>query len=112
MKPMSSLTVCCLAGMLISLAGCSEGDIASGQARAVTCHACHGGNGMARTPDVPKIAGQSRLYLARQLRDFRDGRRENLTMSPLAASLTDDQIEDIAAYFESLDDCEEPEARD
>jgi cytochrome c553 len=93
---------CCLAIMLVTV-GCSSGDAANGQARAVTCHACHGGNGMQTTPSTPRLAGQSRIYLAKQLRDFRDGRRKDPTMEPLAASLTDSQIDDIAVYFESLD---------
>jgi cytochrome c553 len=76
--------------------------------RAVTCHACHGGNGMQTTPRTPELAGQNRLYIAKQLRDFRDGRRNDPVMEPLAKSLTNSQIEDIAAYFESLDSCSGP----
>jgi len=93
--------------LFIALAtvGCSSGDAESGQARAVTCHACHGGNGMQTAPKTPGLAGQSRLYIAKQLRDFRDGRRTDPVMEPLAKSLTNNQIDDIAAFFESLDSC-------
>jgi cytochrome c553 len=88
--------------------GCSGGDVASGQARAVTCHACHGGNGMQTAPRTPGLTGQNHIYIAKQLRDFRDGRRNDPVMEPLAKSLTNSQIDDIAAYFESLDSCVGP----
>jgi cytochrome c553 len=92
----------------LTTVACSPADATSGQARAVTCHACHGGNGMQTTPRTPELAGQNRLYIAKQLRDFRDGRRNDPVMEPLAKSLTNSQIEDIAAYFESLDSCSGP----
>lgn len=95
---------CCLAVALLSM-GCSSGDAASSQARAVTCHACHGGNGMQTVPNAPRLAGQNRYYIAKQLRDFRDGKRNDPVMEPLATSLSDRQIDDIAAYFATLDYC-------
>jgi len=99
----------CIAPLVVlTTVACSSGDVANGQARAVTCHACHGGNGMQTTPKTPGLAGQNRLYIAKQLRDFRDGRRNDLVMEPLAKSLTNSQIDDIAAYFESLDSCVGP----
>ncbi len=94
---------CLLLGLLTT--GCSKGDTAGAQARVVTCQACHGGNGMPTAPNAPRLAGQSQLYLAKQLRDFRDGRRSDLVMEPLAAALNDKQINELAAYFESLDTC-------
>jgi len=67
--------------------------------------ACHGGNGMVTVPNTPRLAGQSPVYLAKQLRAFRDGERKDPTMSPLAAGLTDDQIEGLSRYFAALDPC-------
>ena len=95
-----ALTVCCF--------GCSRGDVAAGEARAVTCLGCHGSPVRATAPNIPRIAGQSRVYLAKQLRDYREGRRSDPVMTPIANSLDDRQIDDIAAYFESLEFCEEP----
>jgi cytochrome c553 len=94
--------------LCIMTAGCSQGDVSNGEARAVTCNACHGGNGMVTTPNTPRLAGQSQGYIAKQLRAFRDGDRKDPIMEPLAASLTDSQIDDIAAYYESLDSRESP----
>src|SRR5690606_5731970 len=88
-----------------AIAGCSAGDAAEGQARAVTCLACHG-DGQGRTlPISPALAGMNEAYLAKQLRDFRDGRRSDPIMGPLAASLSDEQIRDIAASFASQAPC-------
>lgn len=104
---MKIFSIYACSALLVALitAGCSNGDASIGQARAVTCHGCHGGNGMQTAAITPELAGQSRLYIAKQLRDFRDGRRNDLVMEPLAKSLTDSEIDAIAAYFESLDKC-------
>jgi cytochrome c553 len=63
-----------------------------------TCHGLHGDEGGARTP---KIAGQPAAYLAEQLRAYRSGERENYMMSSLAKDLTDEQIDDVAAWYAS-----------
>jgi cytochrome c553 len=107
MKLFRLATLCCLANLLGLGAGCARQDIPAGQARAVTCMACHGGNGMATAPSMPHLTGQSRLYLGKQMRDFRDGRRSDPVMSPLATALTDEQIDNLAIYFESLGPCGE-----
>jgi cytochrome c553 len=108
--PMKVFRVHACLALFIALmtVGCSGGDVASGQARAVTCHACHGGSGMQTAPRTPGLAGQSHLYIAKQLRDFRDGRRSDPVMGPLSKSLTNDEIDDIAAYFETLPTCAGP----
>ena len=84
-------------------AGCTNGDPVRGEARAVTCMPCHGGNGMAMAPANPSLVGQNSTYLAKQLRAFRDGSRTDPVMSPLAKSLTDEEILAISAYFASLE---------
>lgn len=88
-----------------SLAACSPGDAVEGEARAVTCIACHGGDDGRTLPVSPNLNGMNSAYVAKQLRDFRDGRRSDPVMSPLAASLSDEQIEDLAAYFASKPRC-------
>src|SRR5690606_11535514 len=64
------------------------------------CAACHGDSG--RSPEegyAPSIAGKPAGYLYEQLRNFRDGRRQNRVMQPMLAVLTDDYLEEIAAYY-------------
>ncbi len=72
--------------------------------RLQACVACHGDEGRA-TPDgfLPRIAGKPAGYLHEQLRNFREGRRRNAAMSRLLAPLSDAYLQEIAAYFASLD---------
>ncbi len=63
-----------------------------------TCHGLAGDEGGARTP---WIGGQSAAYLAEQLRAYRSGERENYMMNAFAKDLTDEQIDDVAAWFAS-----------
>ena len=63
------------------------------------CRTCHGFDGYAQIPIAPHIAGESATYLADQLRAFRSGEREHEMMSVVAASLSDKQINDVAAWY-------------
>lgn len=65
------------------------------------CQGCHGGDGNSPVAAFPSLAGQPANYLAKQLKDYRSGNRKNETMDALAASLSDEDIADIAAYFAS-----------
>jgi cytochrome c553 len=77
-------------------------DIGAGKRRAAVCFACHNENGIASIPGTPSLAHQDRTYLANAIREFRDGRRNNTTMSPMVKPLSDADIANIAAYFSSL----------
>jgi cytochrome c553 len=79
----------------------ATGSAARGAAKAAVCTACHGPNGNSTTPEWPRLAGQSAVYLAQQLRLFRSGVRENAVMKPMTASLSDQDINDLAVYFEA-----------
>lgn len=75
------------------------GDPAAGRALAGQCRTCHGIDGLARIPIAPHIGGEPAGYLARQLTDFREGRRQHEMMTVVAASLTDQQMADLAAWY-------------
>lgn len=77
-------------------------DVAAGRAKAAQCAACHGANGMATLAEAPNLAGQNEIYLAKALRDFKTGARKNETMSLMAAALSDADIENMAAYYQSI----------
>ncbi|WP_340680527.1 cytochrome c [Paraglaciecola sp.] len=77
-------------------------DIQAGKAKTVTCNACHGNNGISMIPMYPNLAGQKEQYLILQLKAFRDGERKNMLMSPMAAGLSDTDIENLSAYYASL----------
>jgi cytochrome c553 len=79
----------------------ATGKAASGEAKAALCSACHGPNGNSSNPEWPRLAGQSAVYVAEQLRLFRSGVRDNPVMKPLAASLSDQDINDLAVYYEA-----------
>lgn len=70
---------------------------------AQTCAACHGAEGIAVAPTFPNLAGQHASAIYKQLRDYAGGQRANAMMAPMAASLDDRQMADLAAYFSSRD---------
>jgi cytochrome c553 len=65
------------------------------------CLACHGTNGVGITADYPTLAGQHRDYLERALHDYKLGGRKNAIMVGMAATLTREDIEQLAAYYAS-----------
>ncbi|HLQ08103.1 MAG TPA: c-type cytochrome [Steroidobacteraceae bacterium] len=79
----------------------THGTIANGATKSAVCSACHGPNGNSVNPDWPRLAGQSAVYAAEQLRLFRSGLRANPVMQPLAATLSDQDINDLAVYYEA-----------
>ncbi len=79
----------------------THGKAADGATKTAVCSACHGPNGNSANPDWPRLAGQNAVYIAEQLRLFRSGARANPTMMPLATGLSDQDIADIAVYYEA-----------
>jgi cytochrome c553 len=77
------------------------GDPAAGKSKSAVCAACHGADGNSTNPEWPKLAGQNEGYLYKQLRDFKDGDRVNATMRGMVATLSDQDMQDLAAYFAS-----------
>ena len=85
----------CAGGMT----GLARADAAAGQAKAQLCVTCHGLQGNSTDPAHPQLAGQNSRYLYLQLRDFKEGRRSNPDMSPVAAQLSREDMLDLADYF-------------
>jgi cytochrome c553 len=69
--------------------------------KAKVCAGCHGVDGNSTSPQYPKLAGQTARYIYIQLKDFKEGRRNNPTMSLMAANLSKEDMWAIGAYFES-----------
>src|ERR1700680_4120282 len=82
---------------------CSAGDVKAGRAKALMCQACHGLDGLSKVPDAPNIAAQTEPYIVAQLQAFKSGARKNDAMSVVAPSLSDTDIEDLAAYFSAIE---------
>lgn len=77
-------------------------DIGAGEQKAKQiCAACHGVDGNSQVPDYPKIGGQYEDYLSKALRDYKSGQRKNPIMAGMAAPLTAQDIENVAAYYAS-----------
>lgn len=95
-----------LGGLLFAFSVAAEPEVAHG-ARAVPdiissrCALCHGANGESASAIYPRLAAQHPQYLAKQLRDFRDGRRKSETMSDMARDLQDAEIDALADFFSS-----------
>ncbi len=78
------------------------GDAAAGKSKSAVCAACHGPEGVSVNPMWPNLAGQQEMYLAKQMKDFRDGNRKDPVMAPTAAALSDEDIANLAAYYSGL----------
>lgn len=101
---MKKLLSAVVMGVAVAASGAAlaAGDAAAGKAKSGTCAGCHGANGVSNNPLWPNLAGQKDAYLVKQLKAFRDGTRSDPMMSPMAKPLSDDDINNLAAYFSSL----------
>lgn len=89
------------AGVLIAM-NASAADVAAGAAKAKEiCAACHQADGNSTDPNNPKLAGQHPDYIAKALRDYKSGERNNPIMKGFAAALSKQDIENLAAHFSS-----------
>ncbi len=97
--------------LLLALAGTVafaqdiKGDAAQGQAKAAMCIGCHGIKGYQATfPEihkVPMIAGQGAKYIVSSLQAYQKGERKHPTMRSIAGSLNDQDMTDVAAFYEA-----------
>lgn len=80
-----------------SIAGAA--DASAGKTKSAACAACHGVDGNSAAPDFPRLAGQHPDYLVKALTDYKSGARKNPIMAPMAAPLSGQDMEDIAAFY-------------
>jgi cytochrome c553 len=78
------------------------GNVDAGKQKSTTCAGCHGAEGISTVTMYPNIGGQYRDYLLHSLRAYKSGDRENAIMQGMVASLSDQDMQDLAAYFSSL----------
>ncbi|NMH60609.1 c-type cytochrome [Alteromonas ponticola] len=102
--------LCLLIGMTFMLSGAAvaEGDATAGKEKSTTCAACHGPDGNSMIEANPKIAGQHENYLLKQLKEFKlaaktggEEGRNSAIMTAQVANLSEQDLEDLAAYFAS-----------
>lgn len=99
----SSLMLIAATALVVALAGPAQadGDVAEGEALAKKCAACHGADGKGKK-DNPAIAGMAADAFIQAMNDYKSGKKDNKTMKRTADKLSDDDIEDLAAYYASL----------
>ncbi|HBX56771.1 c-type cytochrome [Pseudomonas sp. UBA2684] len=79
----------------------AAGDAVAGQGKVAVCGACHGADGNSPAPNFPKLAGQGERYLLKQLNDIKSGARPIVEMTGMLDNLSDQDMQDIAAFFAS-----------
>src|ERR1700678_684064 len=91
-----------ISGALVGNSAMAAGNVENGATKAVICRACHGASGNSTNPEWPSLAGLGADYIAEQLKNFKDGKRTNAVMAPMAAALSADDMANLGAYFDSL----------
>jgi cytochrome c553 len=94
------LTIFCV---LCAVSASAAADVNAGKTKAsAACATCHGMQGMSSLPNAPNLAGQPQIYLAEQLKNYRSGKRTHEVMSVVAKPLSDQEIDDLSAWYASL----------
>jgi cytochrome c553 len=96
------ILVATISGALFNISALPQGSIEAGQAKAALCSACHGANGNSVNPEWPSLAGLGADYIAEQLKNFKEGKRNNAVMMSIVMTLSPDDYADLGAYFNSL----------
>lgn len=78
-----------------------SGDPEAGKEKSQLCQGCHGENGNSIDPLIPKLAGQYSSYISKQLHNYQAGERAHQIMNAMAATVSDEELADISAYFAS-----------
>jgi len=99
----ASVAGACGLAAVVACNAFAAGSVAAGRHKALACQTCHGLDGKSKIPEAPNLAGQVELYLVRALKDYRDGARKNDMMSLVAATLKDQDIDDLATYFSAIE---------
>ena len=101
MRPLQILAAACLG--LAALGANAAGDAAAGRNKVFQCQGCHGIPGwktaFPEVYQVPRLGGQNAPYIVAALKSYKTGERDFATMRAIAASLSDQDMEDIAAYY-------------
>ncbi len=81
----------------------ASGNVAAGKQKSAACAACHGPDGNATADgQYPRLAGQYADYIAQALHEYKNGQRGNAIMVGMAAPLSEEDIDNLAAYYASL----------
>jgi cytochrome c553 len=98
---MKNFVIAAVSGALLLISGQGiAANIEAGKKKAAeVCAACHGPDGNSPAPAFPKIAGQHASYIEKSLNEYKSGARKDPIMAGMAAALSKEDIENLAAYF-------------
>jgi cytochrome c553 len=85
----------------VGAASLVDGTADAGKAKSITCSACHGTDGNSVNPLWPTLAGQHAPYILDQLQAFKNDARSDVLMSAQAKMLSEDDMRNLAVYYES-----------
>ena len=96
-----TLLILTMLSFCITTTAGAEGSVEEGKTKARACQVCHGQGGASTNPTYPRLAGQHAKYIVKQLKAFKAGTRKDPIMNGMASTLTEEDMEDVAAFFES-----------
>lgn len=100
MKNNLRIAICLGLGLLVMEGQAIEkGDPARGRQLAAGCAACHSADGNSTNPQFPKLAGQHADYMVQTMKAYKSGDRKNAIMAGITAALSEQDMQDLAAYF-------------
>jgi cytochrome c553 len=105
MKTVTAVLIGLLMPLIVSAAVpavAPSADVAQGRTKSLGCQACHGATGVGVSAEIPNLAGQKTAYLEAQLTAFRAGERKHELMNAIAAQLSDADVANLAAFWNSL----------
>lgn len=94
--------VCSLVGLAMTQSALAQ-NASAGKDKAGMCATCHGQTGLSQLPNAPHLAGQPAIYIVEQMKNYRSGKRPNEVMAVIAKPLTDQDIDDLAAWYASIE---------
>ena len=93
-----------LTGILAASAASAQGSAVGGatKIKSLGCINCHGRDGVSKLPEAPNLAGQVQTYIVSSLQAYKTGARKNELMNTVAEPLSDADIQDLSAYYASI----------
>ncbi|HAZ7573606.1 cytochrome c4 [Legionella sp. PATHC032] len=99
MKKLALVLILCSSSVIFA----QENPQEAGQSKSTVCIACHGPQGISTNPEWPNLAGQHEKYFVKQLKDIKEGKsRSAPTMTAIIANLTEQDMNDLAAYYAKM----------
>lgn len=99
MTKLLSAAIFAASALLVSANSFALGDAVKGKEKSAMCAGCHGADGNSAVPTFPSLAGQHADYIVHALKEYKSGKRKEPTMMGMAAGLSEEDMENLAAYF-------------